>query len=155
MTEILVATRDGVLTAPGGEKFRLHRGRTLADARHPAAVAYPDNFMPMQVELSVEDDAPTPEDLGTELSMCEAERDGFRSQLAAIADGVASRGLLPDDLDTSVEGWLATLVLGLLDTAVVALSADGHTMDREISPPAGAVRRPRKTAARGVGADDA
>lgn len=106
---IVVARRDGLMVAPDGTKYRLARGRTLADARHPAVIAYPDSFTPMHVELAYDGpEEPTDDDARQEV-------DGYRAQLAAIAAGLIQRDLIPDGYDTGREGWLAGLIFELLD----------------------------------------
>jgi hypothetical protein len=132
MTDVVIATRSGIVTAPDGSKHRLVRGRTLADARHPAAVAFPEMFAQHTIDLPYAgpDDA-------------EAERDGYRQQLATIVDAVTVRGLMPADVDMGVEGWLVGVLSELLDRC-----AD------PVAPPAAAKRgpgRPRKSAASEAG----
>jgi hypothetical protein len=127
MTEILIATRDTVLVTPGtGEKFRLIRGRTLADARHPAAAAYPDNFMPVEVELGYdgpdnsddENASDVIEEYRAELAEARATADSYRAQLTRIVDELRSRGLMPQSINTDREGWLAEAVASALDAPV-------------------------------------
>lgn len=146
MTEIVVAYRDGILTAPSGEKFRLVRGKTLADARHPAVRMRPESWGPMVVELSVDD--PTEpsdpdrdaklDDLRASIEQAEAERDGFRTQLAAVATVLGARALLPANAGDH-EGWLAEAVAAAIDGSAAALPA------APVKPPRGA--RPRKPVA--------
>lgn len=149
MAEILIAKRDTVLVTPGtGEKFRLIRGRTLADARHPAAAAYPENFMPVQIELNCndpdhsgdEDPAEVVEEYRARLHEALALADSYRAQLTRIVDELMSRGLMPADIDTDREGWLVEVVAGVLDERVVTSEADF------VLPPAKArvARAPRK-----------
>jgi len=124
MTNIVVATRSGLAEGPDGTKYRLARGRTLADARHPLAAAYPEMFAPYSIELSVDepeaDGDPAAErgDVATwadKVREVEATADGYRVQLATIAEGLYSRGLVPAELDTDREGWLADLVFAVID----------------------------------------
>lgn len=122
MTNIVVATRNGLAEGPDGAKYRLARGRTLADARHPLAQAHPELFAPYSIELSVDepdgDAAAERGDVSSwpdKVAEAEAVADGYREQLAAIAEGLHARGLVPADLDTTVEGWLAELVFAVID----------------------------------------
>ena len=122
MTNIVVATRNGLAEGPDGTKYRLARGRTLADARHPLAQAHPDLFAPYTIELSVDEpggdaaaergDVPSWPDKVAEV---EQVAEGYRAQLAAIAEGLHARGLVPAELDTTAEGWLAALVFAVID----------------------------------------
>lgn len=112
MTQIVVASRDGILRAPDGTQYRMVRGRTLADARHPAVQASPNDFMPVEVELT--HDEPETEQ-AEDLVEVRAEADGYRAQLAAIHEGLSVRGVIPADLDISSEGWLANLIFTLVD----------------------------------------
>ena len=145
MTQIMVSRREGVATAPDGTKYRVHRGRTLADARHPLVVAWPADWAPMQVELTVEepvtaaDGAPADleelEELRNDLAEAEEVRDAALEQLGRIADGLAERGyVLPLDEDRG-PGWLAGLALGLLDEAATRPSLP--------APPVAPPREPR------------
>lgn len=151
MTDVVIATRSGIVTAPDGTKHRLVRGKTLADARHPAAVAFPEMFAQHTIDLPYAgpDDAEAADpghledSVAEELAEIEAERDGYRQQLATIVDAVTVRGLMPADVDMSVEGWLVGVLSELLDRC-----AD------PVAPPAAAKRgpgRPRKSAASAAG----
>jgi len=152
MTEIVVAHRDGILTAPSGEKFRLVRGKTLADARHPGVRMRPESWGPVVIELSVDDPEPSDSsdtdarvsELLASVEQAEAERDGYRVQLAAVADVLGQRGLMPLDAG-SVEGWLARAVAEAIDRSAAALpTAPAPT---EVAPPRGArARRPKPAA---------
>lgn len=130
MTEIVMACRDGILRAPSGEQFRLVRGKTLADARHPAVVANPDTFMPVQVDISVEDTDPgyLEDDVAVELAelrekaeAAEAEANDYRAQLVTIADLVMAAGRVPPGTDTDRPGWLADVIRAIVAEAPVAL----------------------------------
>jgi len=157
-TRIVVATRSGLAQGPDGSKYRLARGRTLADARHPLAAAYPEMFAPYAIDLPYDGDeasAPAADDASSgpegdgstwadKVAEVEAIADGYRAQLAAIADGLYERGLVPADLDTDREGWLADLVFTVID---------GQQTDPEPATEAPVVEpeslpRPRKRAAR-------
>lgn len=151
MTEIVVAYRDGILTAPSGEKFRLVRGKTLADARHPAVRMRPESWGPMVVELSVDDPAEPGDpdrdakldELRASVEQAETERDGYRKQLAAVADVLGVRGLMPADAG-SVEGWLARAVAEAIDGSAAALpTAPPPAEVAAVTPPRG-TRAPRK-----------
>lgn len=122
MTEIMVSKRDGIATEPDGTKHRVARGKTLADARHPLVVAYPGDWLPMEVALSMPDDAPAADRDGTlddlhhklqdaEEQAVEAEEtaEGYRKQLAAVVDVLAKHDLVPADAGAR-DGWLAEAV---------------------------------------------
>lgn len=140
MTEIVVASRAGILRAPDGEQFRLVPGKTLADARHPGVLANPDSFMPVEVELSVDD----PEESDPRrLEDAETEAESLRQVLTTISDGLEVRALIPEGTDTAKSGWLVETLFAFIDTAI---SADGHTMDGQLEavpPPAPRPRKPR------------
>lgn len=159
MTSIVVATRDGILTGPDGTNYRLVRGKTLGDARHPAIAAYPDNFMPVEIELSHDAEAADPghleDDFAVELAELQEEKaqadeaaNGYMSQLAAIADLLAERGMVPDD--TGTEGWLTRAVAAALDRDVSRETSPTPADDEDDIPPPVAARKPRgKTPAAG------
>jgi hypothetical protein len=154
MTAIVVSRRDGVLRAPDGTKYRVARGKTLAEADHPAVLANPGDWVPMVITLTVagRPDLPagdelTPsgalqpevverlsrmEDELAELEETLAQRD---AELTRLADGYASLGhTLPVEEDRE-PGWLVDLVLHDLTVShPTALAA--------IAPP-----KPRKRAA--------
>lgn len=145
MTEIVVSRRDGVLTAPDGTKYRVARGRTLANAQHPAVLANPRDWTPMVITLDVDGAEPlTPggshaetgqlENDVAELEETLALRD---AELTRLVEGLAARGVaLPAEGDRE-PGWLVDLVLEIVSTRVAP-----H--EPEIAPPP---VRPRKRAA--------
>ena len=121
MTGIVVSRRDGIATAPDGTKYRVHRGRTLADARHPLVAAWPNDWTPMTVDLTVDGDpspgAPTPaelEQLRDDLAEAEEAAEDALAQLATIAAGLAERGYELPAEDEREPGWLAGAVLELI-----------------------------------------
>jgi hypothetical protein len=147
MTEIVVSKRNGIITAPDGSKYRVVRGRTFADARHPVAKAYPDSFMPYKIDLPYEGDdehdGPSAAERGDgetwpgKVAEAESVAEGYRLQLATIVDGLQTRGLMPVDVDTEREGWLVEVLFGILDAGV-----------DPVAPPAAPRRapgRPRKS----------
>lgn len=160
-TQIVVATRSGLAQAPDGGKFRLVRGRTLADVRHPLAAAHPELFAPYDIELPYEGDEALGESAGDLLDVgswpekvAEVEQvaDGYRAQLAAIAEGLHERGLVPADLDTAAEGWLATLVFSIIDASPAEVAEpEGKLPEPAASP----LPKPRKRAARPRATSDA
>lgn len=141
MTEIVVATRSGILTDPAGIKHRLVAGKTLAHATHPGVVANPRNFQPMTIDLvdpgsvaAIEADAEATE-LAGELHDVTAQRDEYRETLAEVAQVVIEGGY-PERFGIDVErpGWLAEtvrLALAVGDPATVPATAqydaDGMT----------------------------
>jgi hypothetical protein len=122
--EIVVSRRDGILTAPDGTKHRVARGKTLADADHPAVLANPGDWVPMVVTLTVGDrPAGVPQD-----SPAAAEIDELTEQVAELEETLAARdaeltrlaeGLvdldvkLPDE-DDREPGWLVDLALSVV-----------------------------------------
>lgn len=120
---IVVATRSGLAASADGSKYRLARGRTLADARHPLVQEHPELWAPYHIELSVNEPGtvggPTQDETSAarafELAEARDTAERYREQLAAIAEGLYARGLVPADVDTDREGWLADLVFVVLD----------------------------------------
>lgn len=151
MTNIVVATRSGLVQGPDGSKYRLARGRTHADARHPLVQACPDLFAPYEIELSVADGEPAAErgDVATwadKVREVEATAEGYREQLAAIAEGLYSRGLVPAELDTEREGWLAELLFAVIDGPSSAADAEPSPDAPDVPAPA-SLPKPRKRVA--------
>jgi hypothetical protein len=161
-TRIVVATRSGLAVGPDGSKYRLARGRTLADARHPLAAAYPEMFAEYAIELPYEGDEPSSPAAGdgnlaqgeataglvADLADARAAADSYRAQLAAIAEDLYGRGLVPADVDTEREGWLAELIANILDRSRVEDPvAKGDAPEAPTVEP-GPLPRPRKRAAR-------
>jgi len=139
MTEIVVACRDGILRAPDGTQYRMVRGKTLADGKHPAVLANPDSFMPVEVELSLEDVDPGHLEDAVAVDLAELREDAkraevtsevYRVQLVRIADELMSRGLIPSTQATDYVGWLVDAVRNCLD---LMTSADGHAMDGKMA----------------------
>lgn len=127
MTNLMVARRDGtLLNKETGERYRLVRGKTLADADHPAVVANPDAFMPMTVDLrsdseeAADADTRVLDDVRASLEQAQGDAERYREQLAVIADGLAARGLVDELTDTSYEGWLSAVVFGAIDQGTAA-----------------------------------
>jgi hypothetical protein len=148
MTQIVVSKRDGILTAPDGTKTRVARGKTLADARHPAVEAHPRDWMPVELTLTVDEppagDFDTPlgirheqvvqlENDVAELEETLAQRD---AELTRLADTLAARGVdLPAE-DDREPGWLVDLVFRELDRA--------YGIEAELFvPPAPAIAPPK------------
>jgi hypothetical protein len=108
MTQIMVAQRSGILRAPDGKQYRLVRGQTLADGRHPAVTGSPASWRPMHVELAVDDSADCPPDgfdQSDQIAELEETAEQYRSALQAVADLLDERGLLAG-VDREQEGWL-------------------------------------------------
>ena len=108
MTQIMVAQRSGILRAPDGKQYRLVRGQTLADGRHPAVTGSPASWRPMHVELAVDDSADCPPDgfdQSDQIAELEETVEQYRSALQAVADLLDERGLLAG-VDREQEGWL-------------------------------------------------
>jgi hypothetical protein len=167
MTSIVVARRDGILRGPDGTQYRTHRGKTLADARHPAVVAVPDAWVPMVVELTVEgaaEPAGVPgthaqvqqyendlEELRQELAETEELAEQRGAELSRLADGLVDRGLTLPTEDERRPGWLVNIALEAVD-----LAAGGVRLARAAeSEPTPAPRPPRAgKVARRTGSDD-
>lgn len=128
---IVVATRSGLASSADGSKYRLARGRTLADSRHALVQEHPELWAPYHIELSVDEpDGGTPTEGSAaaqyEAAEAEATAERYREQLAAIAEGLHARGLVPADVDTDREGWLADLVFAVIDEPSRAAADDGN-----------------------------
>jgi hypothetical protein len=125
--QIVVSRRDGILTAPDGTKHRVARGKTLADADHPAVIANPGDWVPMVVTLSVADRRPgVPQDstaaaeideLNGQVTELEETLAGRDAELTRLVEGLAAAGIgLPAE-DDREPGWLVDLVLAALGPA--------------------------------------
>ena len=125
---IVVSRRDGILRAPDGTKWRVVRGKTLADADHPAVVANPGDWVPMVVTLTTGDRS-APSDVEVPASHTQVEQ--FENDVAELEETLSSRdaelerlaaGLvelgvkLPAEEDRQ-PGWLVDLVLDEIVTA--------------------------------------
>jgi hypothetical protein len=126
MTQIVVSRRDGILRAPDGTKYRVARGKTLANAAHPAVEANPGDWQPIDITLDVEgaeplspggdDDAFRARDADrgqlendvAELEETLAQRD---AELTRLAEGLATHGIELPAEDDREPGWLVDLVL--------------------------------------------
>ena len=170
MTEIVIASRDVTLWDPDTrEGFRLVRGRTLADARHACVRAYPDNWSPITVDLSVEDDTVSREtaqqadeaasQMAGELYDARTEADGYRATLASIVELLNDRNLIaPTGIDADHEGWLVEVLREVLPASggsAAALPAEPEQVeDDPIPAPARPARKTRAKASPSV-SDDA
>lgn len=157
MTEIVIATRDATLRDPiTGEGWRIVRGRTLADARHPCVTEYPNNWDKVTVDLGVESDDVSREtaaeadaeatQLAGELHDARTEADSYRDTLAAIADELKARGLVERfGVQPDHEGWLVELVRLALDNPG---EPEPETAAADVEPVAAPVRPARKARAK-------
>lgn len=150
MTKIVVANRTGLASAPDGSNYRLARGRTLADARHPLVAAYPDMFSEYSIDLPYEESeeavAGRPDAAGaTDAEMAEARAaaEEYREQLAAIVEVLRAHDALPAEEAMSEPGWLARAIEASL-TAAAPASGDASALEAPELPAA----RPRKRAPR-------
>jgi hypothetical protein len=158
MTQIVVSKRDGILTAPDGTKTRVARGKTLADARHPAVEAHPRDWVPVELTLTVDEppagDFDTPlgirheqvvqlENDVAELEETLAQRD---AELTRLADGLALAGIELPTEDDREPGWLVNLALGWIDIDRARMAAGLHSIDVDpaTARPAIAPPKPRK-----------
>ncbi len=126
MTGIVVSRRDGILRAPDGTKHRVARGKTLADADHPAVLANPQDWIPMTVALTVADRPEAPsgaevpatheqvaqfENDVAELEETLAQRD---AEFVRLVDGLSAAGVTLPAEDDRRAGWVVDLVLDTL-----------------------------------------
>lgn len=115
MTSIVIATRSGLAKDPDGGQFRLVKGRTLADARHPLVRAYPELFAEHTIDLPVDDhEVAVDPDRGS-LEYFTAQADEYREQLAAVVEVLREHGALPAEDAMTEPGWLAAAVGAALD----------------------------------------
>lgn len=122
MTEIVVSRRDGIATGPDGVKYRVHRGKTLADATHPVVVANPGDWTPMRVELTAEAAAgpvntagTEVDDLRNELAEIEEAAERYGAELKRLAIALQTRGATLPAEDDQTPGWVVDLALAMLD----------------------------------------
>lgn len=144
MTQIVVSRRDGILRAPDGTRHRVARGRTLAEADHPAVLANPGDWSPMVVTLTTpgrpeRSAAALPG--GAEVPASHAQVEQFENDLAELEETLASRdaelGRLVDGLaalgvrlpaeDGRTPGWLVDLVLDTLANATTSAAPAAPT----------------------------
>lgn len=146
MTELLIARTNGVLRAPDGTQYRVVRGKTLAAATHPAAAAYPEAFMPVEIHLpgpdgaahsAVEADTKVRE-LAEALDEQTAQTDALVEQLTRIGALLDERGLL-DGVDRERPGWLADRLAELLAPPAPSTPAR-RTGTKTAKPPADAAQ---------------
>jgi hypothetical protein len=166
-TEIVVANRSGLAEGPDGTKYRLVRGRTLADARHPLPQAHPNLFSPYRIDLSYEGDDVSPSAAGDvshdaaaggdtwadKVREVEATAASYRTQLATIVDGLQVRGLVPAETDTTREGWLAELVFAVIDRQQTGADPETGPEAPEVSADRPRKRTPRRPAPRPAASD--
>jgi hypothetical protein len=137
MIELLIARRDGVIKGSDGALYRTVRGRTLAEAAHPAVKAAPQAFMPVRIDLAAEaaDPGHLEDDFAEELAAVTTERDTAIGHLTVIRTMLDERGLL-DGVDTGREGWLVERLAAILPAPASV------TPPRAVTSP-----KPRKAAA--------
>ncbi|MET0419006.1 MAG: hypothetical protein ABW022_23585 [Actinoplanes sp.] len=145
MTKIVVSRRDGILRAPDGTKYRIARGRTLAEADHPAVVANPGDWVPMVVTLTVADRPEAEqrpaaegshaeliaqlEDAQGEAQAAEDEAEHLRSEMNRLAEGLAAAGITLPAEDDREPGWL-------VDLALEAVGAGLNALKEQVAPAA-------------------
>lgn len=125
MTEqVMVALRDATVKTPDGALFRLRAGKTYANPLHPAVVAYPNDWRPLDIDLPApaatggapSADTSALDELREELAVVEEQLEEsreYRRVLDGIATMLAERGLLAG-VDTEQAGWLPRLLRELL-----------------------------------------
>lgn len=160
MTEIFVSKRDGVARAPDGTQYRVHRGKTLADGRHPVVMAYPGDWMPMEVHLSMPGDAEpaadakalaTLEELRNELAEVEELAESRGAELQRLADGLAGAGVALPAEDARQPGWLVDITLDAVTGGQVPIAGPVDRPDVEpedLAMPMQPVTPPRPSRAR-------
>jgi hypothetical protein len=149
MTDVVIATRSGVVSAPDGSKHRLVRGKTLADARHPLAAAFPELFAPYTIDLPFDDeqhDGPSaegrdvpraPDDERGSLEYFAGLADDYREQLAAVVEVLRAHDALPAEAEMNEPGWLARAVAAAFDpVGPPAAPSRGPGRPRKQTPPA-------------------
>lgn len=149
MTRLVVAKRDGVIKGPDGTMHRVYKGKTLADARHPAVEHTPQAWMPMEVALPVAGDAPAlafgvdvVNPLAAGFAEARAEAAEYVVTLAEVVEVLAELGYpVPAD-DDRTPGWLAEAVRAALTGAA----------PDDVPPPKAARARTRSARAVGDGA---
>jgi hypothetical protein len=132
VTDLVIATRSGTVTAPDKTMFAIVRGKTVADARHPAVLIDPRNWMPFEVELKVDDPATATE--GDDIA---------REQLAEFSDALTQLAVVMRDrghLDPDGSLTAEELVSRVVD--LIPEQTEGAP-EEPIAPPA----PPRKRAA--------
>jgi hypothetical protein len=147
--QIVVSRRDGVLTAPNGVKWRVVRGKTLADADHPAVAANPRDWAPIEITLTVDQSGPdvgssdrdaTLDELRSALEDARGEQAELEetlsqrdAELSRLAEGLAAAGVaLPDDRQP---GWLCDLALEAVETGLNALKEQAAFKPGVVAPP--------------------
>lgn len=115
MSGLLVARRSGIGTAPDGTKYRIARGKTIADPRHPLVLAYPNDWMAVEVSLQYDGDEVNADPDNSEIAAvvaraeaAEVEAGAYRAQLEAVVEVLHEHGYTPPG--ELVPGWLAVLV---------------------------------------------
>lgn len=130
---LVIATRNGTVTGPDKANWRLVRGKTIADSRHPVVVAYPENWMALEVELSVEGDTEAADE-GAALLREQVEEYG--AALMKISTALREGGHLDNTTANITADEVAVTVLALLAPTEISLRAP-------VAPPT----PPRKRAA--------
>jgi hypothetical protein len=150
MIGIVISRRDGVVKAPDGTQFRVHRGKTLAHAAHPVVMAYPNDWMPVTIDLAVNGpgDEDVRQDYKEDVTVLMAKLDELRNELAEVedlaesrgaelarlADTLAARGVdLPDE-DDREPGWLVDLVFAWMDRPLPGDAAAGADAEPDVTP---------------------
>lgn len=125
--DLVIATRSGTVTAPDGTLTAITRGRTVADAQHPAVLVDPRNWMPFEVELKVDDaeEGRAPDDAGDLVAE-------YGQALDRIAEAFRAAGLLPVDVPVTASE-LADLVVAGIESDDEPEAADQPPV---VAPPA-------------------
>jgi hypothetical protein len=124
-SKVVVARKNGLLAGPDGSRIRITRGKTYADAGHPAVTEFPEAWADLPVTLAADGPAPQGEqdsgapglvaDLQARIEELEETAGGYREQLQRMAQLMIERGYVTDETNTQSDGWLVRLVTAVLD----------------------------------------
>lgn len=147
MTEqVMVAVRNATVRTDDGTLYRIERGKTYANPAHPAVVQYPTDWQALEVQLPAPAAAPGPghagmsagmaaqneiRELTEQLAVAEEEAETYSDQLGRISERLAHYGQPADPDVRNRAGWLADIVLDVLDEHFV----HSRPVDPEPAPP--------------------
>lgn len=124
-SKVVVARKNGLLAGPDGSRIRITRGKTYADAGHPAVVEFPEAWADLPVTLTAAGPEPigAPDsvapglvgDLQARIDELEDTAAAYREQLTRMAGLMIERGYVTGETDTESDGWLVRLMTAVLD----------------------------------------
>lgn len=137
-TELVISRRDGIVRAPDGTQHRVYRGKTLADAQHPAVLASPSTWMPVTIDLPLADTDAGEAGTGTaeltaRLGDAEAAVESYRVQLTRVVLLLEERGMLPAETDREREGWLVDAIAAAFDELEAELEPDEPAAEQPVA----------------------